>query len=150
MSYRADWSFKEERAAGASLSKNQMKKKRRTKRLKAGKKGFYTSSGGVTDFYKSKEWRQARYKVLRRYGGACMACGATRSDGVKIHVDHIKPRSKYPHLELDLSNLQVLCEECNVGKGASDCVDWRRPDERDRDAGADDEIALVIAAEARI
>ncbi|RYZ77711.1 MAG: hypothetical protein EOP05_00795 [Proteobacteria bacterium] len=33
-----------------------------------------------------------------------------------MHVDHIKPRSKYPHLELEFSNLQVLCRQCNFGK----------------------------------
>ena len=34
-----------------------------------------------------------------------------------IHVDHIKPRSKYPKLALDQSNLQPLCETCNLKKG---------------------------------
>lgn len=42
-----------------------------------------------------------------------------------MHVDHIKPRSKYPALELVLSNLQVLCEDCNLGKLAHDETDWR-------------------------
>jgi hypothetical protein len=35
------------------------------------------------------------------------------------------PRSEFPELELDLSNLQALCRDCNVGKPASDTTDWR-------------------------
>ena len=42
-----------------------------------------------------------------------------------MNVDHIKPRKKYPELALDKSNLQVLCEECNHGKGNWDETDWR-------------------------
>ncbi|RYZ77144.1 MAG: HNH endonuclease [Proteobacteria bacterium] len=39
-----------------------------------------------------------------------------RSAQGSMHVDHIKPRSKYPHLELEFSNIQVLCPPCNFGK----------------------------------
>lgn len=51
-----------------------------------------------------------------------MACGQKKGF---IHVDHIKPRSIFPSLELDISNLQILCEACNLGKGAWDQTDWR-------------------------
>ena len=46
-------------------------------------------------------------------------------DGIKLNVDHIKPRKKYPKLALDVDNLQVLCNECNHGKGNRDDTDWR-------------------------
>ena len=49
----------------------------------------------------------------------------TKHDGAKMHVDHIKPRSKYPRLELDFDNLQVLCEDCNLGKSNRYKVDLR-------------------------
>jgi 5-methylcytosine-specific restriction endonuclease McrA len=42
-----------------------------------------------------------------------------------MHVDHIKPRSKYPALELAEDNLQVLCELCNIGKSNTNETDWR-------------------------
>ena len=77
------------------------------------------------DFYKSDSWRILRYEALRLHGGKCQLCGATRADGVRIHVDHIKPRSKYPELALQLSNLQLLCEPCNMGKSNYDDTDWR-------------------------
>lgn len=66
-------------------------------------------------FYKSKAWLDLRYRVLNKYGHRCQLCGANNSQS-SLHVDHIKPRSKYPHLELEFDNLQVLCEKCNFGK----------------------------------
>jgi len=76
-------------------------------------------------FYLTHAWRSMRYEVLRERGARCEACGATARDGCAIHVDHIKPRSKYPELELAKSNLQVLCEACNLGKMNYDETDWR-------------------------
>lgn len=66
------------------------------------------------DFYRSDAWKELRYKVLRKYGFSCMACGAKPPK--VMHVDHIKPRVRWPELELDINNLQVLCSDCNQGK----------------------------------
>lgn len=76
-------------------------------------------------FYESLNWRQLRMVVLKNCDGRCMCCGASAKDGIRIHVDHIKPRSTHPHLELALDNMQVLCEDCNIGKGGWDDTDWR-------------------------
>lgn len=73
-------------------------------------------------FYESREWKVLRYKAIKLHGAVCQLCGATG----QMHVDHIKPRSKYPELELRLDNLQVLCADCNIGKGAWDESDWRK------------------------
>jgi ribosomal protein L24 len=67
-------------------------------------------------FYESETWSKMRYRVLKRDNFACLCCGSSRINGVTLHVDHIKPRSKYPELELDYSNLQTLCANCNIGK----------------------------------
>jgi 5-methylcytosine-specific restriction endonuclease McrA len=83
-------------------------------------------------FYKSWAWRTLRAKILKRFGARCMCCGATPDhfdmDGspVKICVDHIKPVSLHWKLRLDPENLQVLCDECNQGKGAWDQTDYRK------------------------
>lgn len=77
------------------------------------------------EFYATRQWIDLRYKTLRRYGPVCQCCGAKRESGAQIHVDHIKPRSLYPELELNLDNLQVLCRECNLGKSNTDETDWR-------------------------
>lgn len=75
-------------------------------------------------FYSSPAWLRVRYQALHRYGRRCLACGV-EGPNAKIHVDHIKPRSRYPELSLDINNLQILCEACNLGKGAEDETDWR-------------------------
>ena len=78
------------------------------------------------DFYASKQWRDLRYAVIERHKGKCCACGQSyKEHGVVMHVDHIKPRSKYPELELDPGNLQLLCEICNVAKSNKYETDWR-------------------------
>ena len=76
------------------------------------------------DFYKSDKWRRLRYKVIQKYEGRCMAC---KCRDKPLHVDHIKPRSLHPELELSFNNLQVLCEDCNIGKSNIDETDWREP-----------------------
>jgi 5-methylcytosine-specific restriction endonuclease McrA len=72
-----------------------------------------------------RSWKELRYLALTLYGRKCQCCGTGEKSGKKLHVDHIKPRSKFPELQWDLSNLQVLCEDCNMGKGVWDETDWR-------------------------
>lgn len=72
------------------------------------------------DFYRTREWQKARFHTLHRSDGKCVLCGAGKADGAIMQVDHIKPRSKFPELELDTRNLQVLCKDCNMGKGNAD------------------------------
>lgn len=75
-------------------------------------------------FFQSELWLRIRYRVLVKQGRRCAACGVN-GRGYTFHVDHIKPRSKYPELSLDEKNLQVLCEACNLGKSNVDETDWR-------------------------
>ena len=76
-------------------------------------------------FFGSPEWKQLRYIALKNANGCCQCCGAKSSMTLQLHVDHIKPRSRYPELALDINNLQVLCQSCNEGKSAWDDTDWR-------------------------
>ena len=55
-----------------------------------------------------------RFNVLKRDNYTCQICGATSKDGAKLHVDHIIPVSKGG--KTIMSNLQTLCERCNLGK----------------------------------
>jgi hypothetical protein len=75
-------------------------------------------------FYASWEWKELRYKALQKYGAKCMLCGAAE----QIVVDHIKPRSKFPSLQLEFDNMQVLCDACNKGKSNKDFTDFRPRD----------------------
>jgi len=78
------------------------------------------------DFLSSYEWRAVRMQALRKYGARCQCCGASPETGAVMNVDHIKPRKIFPELALDVNNLQVLCHECNHGKGNWDMTDWRK------------------------
>lgn len=77
------------------------------------------------NFYFTKEWRIVRYMALRDSNGWCHLCGRSAKDGIKLHVDHIVPVSKDPGLALILDNLQVLCEDCNLGKLNTDSIRWK-------------------------
>ena len=76
-------------------------------------------------FLSTYEWRKVRMQTLKKYGPRCQCCGATPSDGAVMNVDHIKPRKLRPDLALDVNNTQILCNECNHGKGNWDQTDWR-------------------------
>jgi len=55
-----------------------------------------------------------RYQVLVRDKATCQICGASKKDGVILHVDHILPVAKGGKSTLD--NLRTLCDRCNLGK----------------------------------
>lgn len=63
-----------------------------------------------------------RYMVLENNAKAnngkckCVLCGRTIDDNVTFHVDHILAIANGGKTEMQ--NLQVLCSECNLGKGA--------------------------------
>lgn len=77
------------------------------------------------EFLNSEQWRSIRYKILQQQGGRCQLCGRSSKDGIKIHVDHIIPLSVDWSKRLDKENLQVLCEDCNLGKSNKEASDWR-------------------------
>lgn len=70
-------------------------------------------------FYASPEWRLVRKQVVEEQGRVCQQCRSHIRDDYDLTVDHVKPRSKFPELGLDKSNLQVLCRRCNSAKGAT-------------------------------
>jgi HNH endonuclease len=69
-------------------------------------------------FYTTPEWRVARLTVIQRDGRVCKMCSERIVLSRDVSVDHIRPRSRYPELALELTNLQVLCRRCNSSKGA--------------------------------
>jgi hypothetical protein len=84
------------------------------------------------EFYDSQEWMDLAYRTRRywfkRKGRKCALCRRSKDrkgQPIEMHVDHIKPRSKYPWLALTFSNLQVLCAEDNLGKSNVYEDDWR-------------------------
>jgi len=66
------------------------------------------------EYERSKMTDSLRYDVMKRDRFRCVLCGATQADGVKLHVDHIRPIAKGGKTEM--SNLRTLCDRCNMGK----------------------------------
>jgi 5-methylcytosine-specific restriction endonuclease McrA len=60
-----------------------------------------------------------RYGVMRRDRFLCQVCGCSPAThpGTVLHVDHVHSESKGG--ETVEGNLRTLCENCNLGKGAS-------------------------------
>ena len=81
---------------------------------------FLSKTHRADGFYQSKPWFKARAIVLKRDGYVCRFCGAdVRAKGAS-RVDHIKKRTQYPELALELTNLQILCANCHQSVKARD------------------------------
>jgi hypothetical protein len=59
-----------------------------------------------------------RYEILRRDNFTCQSCGR-RAPEVRLHIDHKKPVSWGVNWESsdNPNDYQILCEDCNLGKG---------------------------------
>lgn len=68
-------------------------------------------------FLYSQEWKTLRKQAISLYGTTCVKCGAEQTKFKRVNIDHIKPRKYFPHLALDITNLQPLCAPCNKRKG---------------------------------
>ena len=85
--------------------------------------GFIDNIEKHENYKNTKEYQRGlmteklRFKVLMRDGKKCKLCGRGAEDGVKLHVDYIRPIAKGGKTELN--NLQTLCEQCNRGKSDS-------------------------------
>lgn len=55
----------------------------------------------------------------------CMYCESSVSHVTFEHIEHIKPKSKYPNLTFEYSNLGLACPKCNMNK--SDTYDENTP-----------------------
>jgi 5-methylcytosine-specific restriction endonuclease McrA len=103
--------------------------KKLAKRIR--EKAKEAAQADIDNFYHSWDWSQLRYKALQAYGRSCQCCGASQGDvtpqgnKVRIVVDHIRPVRKHWNLRLEISNLQILCNECNMGKASHDETDYR-------------------------
>ncbi len=70
-------------------------------------------------FYTSAAWRAVREQALLRDHYLCQKCLKKVEAGRMIRphdatmVHHKKPRQLYPELELDLDNLESLCDSCH-------------------------------------
>jgi len=81
-----------------------------------------------TNFYMTREWVLLRNYIRSIFKNKCMKCGHKK----KLHVDHIKPKSKNPYLALSPANMQVLCADCNLEKSNIHSSDSRKKKDKKR------------------
>lgn len=119
---------KKKRAEKMFPAQKTKKQKRKERLIKRNSKPITIAGVDVTssEFLNTYEWRKLRMQALKLYGPKCMCCGSTPANGAVVNVDHIKPRKLFPSLALEIKNLQILCHECNHGKGNWDQTDWRK------------------------
>lgn len=72
------------------------------------------SRGTSADEERAKLTPQLRWKVLKRDGHRCRACGKGPEHGAVLHIDHITAIARGGLTEFP--NLQTLCSSCNFGK----------------------------------
>lgn len=83
------------------------------------------TSGQPVRFLK---YQEARPFLIERLGEYCSYCEIQLNAG--LAVEHVCPKSKHPHLEVEWSNLLLACPHCNPTKGDVDVVlgDYVWPD----------------------
>lgn len=89
-------------------------------------KQYYEQNKERKKMLDSKRWKELRKRIIKRDGGMCNRCWVSLSmierDNLQVH--HIKPRSKYPELMYDPSNLITVCKTCNLALGTKEELDW--------------------------
>ncbi len=63
----------------------------------------------------SSEGRQWKLEQIKKYGNRCPECNKEINKN-NCNIDRKHPRSKYPWLAWNISNLWVLCTQCNTNK----------------------------------
>lgn len=69
------------------------------------------------------DYRMAKPDIARDCSFQCVYCATMEADlgGIRVfHVEHYRPKSKFPNLQKVYSNLYYACPICNIYKGA----DW--------------------------
>jgi HNH endonuclease len=64
-------------------------------------------------------WHQWKEVIAEHCAGVCIYCAIPegRFGGIRnFHVEHFRPKSKFSHLEDDITNLYLACAICNVLK----------------------------------
>ena len=84
-------------------------------RLQKLSKGIYSYDPALDNPRERADFSAAQKRIiLERDGYACVICGARRSEGIELHVDHVRPLSRGGRATLD--NGQTLCSMHNMRK----------------------------------
>ena len=67
----------------------------------------------MNNFYNTEEWKKLRFRALVHYPRKCMICFTNNRELV---VSHKRSISEFPELKLEISNIEILCDDCKIGK----------------------------------
>jgi 5-methylcytosine-specific restriction endonuclease McrA len=81
----------------------------------------------MDDLYKSDAWKNATANQRREFISKVQADKRMEKERL-VEEDRKKKRAEkmFPSLALEIKNLQILCHECNHGKGNWNQTDWRK------------------------
>lgn len=79
----------------------------------------YVNASPGDERRRCERWRHPEIKdaLKRETSAKCAYCEGFVEDVSFPHVEHIRPKSKFPELAHEWSNLTTACERCNVAKG---------------------------------
>jgi uncharacterized protein (TIGR02646 family) len=63
-----------------------------------------------------KNYKDIKNQLMDKFHGHCAYCGKKLHSNIDANIEHFKPKSIYPELEFEWSNLLLSCRECNVIK----------------------------------
>lgn len=79
-----------------------------------------------------KNYRSFKDDLRAEFSAQCVYCripDTLNSDGkAAFHIDHYRPKSKFPNLSASYGNLYYCCRACNVNKGDY----WPTPEDASR------------------
>lgn len=79
------------------------------------KKGIYRYDPEAVNQRELEEFTPEQKEfILKRDGYKCVQCGRGEKEGMELHIDHIKPKSKGGKAIVE--NGQILCSQCNFIK----------------------------------
>ena len=63
-----------------------------------------------------KNYKDIKNQLMEKFHGNCAYCGKKLHSNIDANIEHFRPKSIYPELEFEPSNLLLSCRECNVIK----------------------------------
>ena len=89
-------------------------------RQEAGRIHFKYSPRQVFNRWRdSEEGKTWKLKEYQRIDSICPVCQCSLPSIQHFVIDHIKPIKTHPDLAVDQKNLRLLCNPCNLRKGAN-------------------------------
>lgn len=88
---------------------------------------YYEQNKEQVKILTGARWRKLRKQIMQRDLYICQRCyhkyGTINTEDLQVH--HIKPRTKYPELIYEPTNLVTICGTCNKQLGVKEELDFK-------------------------